>query len=302
MRWEKVMNKLALKFYLAGARGYLNWLPDKEYLNILYGFRTGKKLDLNSPSTFNEKIQWLKLYDRKPIYTTLVDKCEVKKYVATLIGEKHIIPTLGVWAKYEDINFQNLPKQFVLKCTHDSGGLIICKDKTYMDFETVKKKINASLATNYFWSGREWPYKDISPRIIAEQYMEDVSISDGRIVPNEYQFWCFNGKPKFVSAIYQPHGDNIKATYDMEWNRLDFVTSRPIYDKNISKPEYFEDMLESTIKLCANHVFVRVDYMVFNSKWYFGELTKSPASGFVNWYPNNWDEILGTWLELPSKI
>lgn len=154
-------------------------LPDKMYLKICYKLATGKKLDLKNPQTFNEKLQWLKLYDRKPEYTRMVDKYEAKKYVAEKIGEEYIIPTLGVWDHFDEIDFDSLPDQFVLKCTHDSGGLVIVRDKAKLDKVAAKQKIEKSLKRNYYYSGREWPYKDVKPRIIAEKYMEDIS-SGGR--------------------------------------------------------------------------------------------------------------------------
>ena len=149
----------------------LRFIPDEPYLKLMYRVRMGKKLNLKNPQTFNEKIQWLKLHDRRPEYVTMVDKYEAKKYVAGIIGEEYIIPTLGLWDRFEDIDFSSLPDQFVLKCTHDSGGLVVCRDKTILDIEAARKKINASLNTNFYWVGREWPYKDVKPRIIAEQYM-----------------------------------------------------------------------------------------------------------------------------------
>lgn len=150
-------------------------LPDKAFIKLKYKDKFGKKINLNNPQTFNEKLQWLKLYDRNPEYTKMVDKYEVKKYVASIIGEEYIIPTLGVWNKFEDIDFNKLPDQFVLKCTHDSGGLVICKDKSKLDINEAKKKIEKSLKINYYYLSREWPYKNVKPQIIAEKYMVDES-------------------------------------------------------------------------------------------------------------------------------
>lgn len=232
----------------------------------------------------------------------MVDKYAVKKYVAGKIGEQYIIPTLGVWERFEDIDFSKLPNQFVLKCTHDSGGLVICRDKSKFNMESAQKKITKCLKHNYYYGQREWPYKNVPPRIIAEQYMENLQIAkEMKSCPNEFQFWCFNGVPKFVSAIFQPHGENLKCTYDMNWKRLPFVTSKPIYEFDLDRPADFQMMKSFAEKFCEGQPFVRVDFMIYNSKVYFGELTKFPASALVNWYPSKMDLILGSWIDLPNK-
>ena len=162
-------------FYLE-SKGFFNFLSDEKYLKFFYKLNMGKKLNLENPKTFNEKLQWLKLYDRKDIYTTMVDKYEVKRYVTDLIGEEYIVKNFGVWDSFDEIDFDKLPNQFVLKCTHDSGGLVICRDKSKLDIEKAKQKINKSLNRNYFYNGREWPYKNVKPRIIAEEYLENIEI------------------------------------------------------------------------------------------------------------------------------
>lgn len=181
------------------------WIPDDTYLRLAYRIRMGKKLNLDHPRTFNEKLQWLKLYDRKPEYTTMVDKYEAKQWVASRIGEEYIIPTLGIWDHFDEIDFDALPNQFVLKCTHDSGGLVICRNKATLDKEKAKKKLDHCLRNNYFWGMREWPYKNVKPRIIAEKYMEDsagrAELLDDKSTYNgltDYKFFCINGKPRFV--------------------------------------------------------------------------------------------------------
>lgn len=274
-------------------------VPDRIYIKSLYKRVFDKKLNLSNPQTFNEKLQWLKLYDRKPIYSTMVDKYEAKEYAKNIIGEEYIIPTIGVWDKFGDIDFDQLPDQFVLKCTHDSGGLVICRDKEFFDLPSAQKKIERSFKKNYYWGGREWPYKNVKPRIIAEKYMEDTNFNTKE--PNEYQFWCFNGIPVFISVIFQPHGDNLKATYDINWNRLDFVTSNPEYSNEVKKPDNFEKMKTAAFKLCADHIFVRVDFMVFHSQFYLGEITKYPASGFVKWQPAEKDIEFGNKLDITER-
>lgn len=274
-------------------------IPDGIYLKSLYKRIFGKKLSLSNPRTFNEKLQWLKIHDRKPIYATMVDKYEAKEYVKNIIGEEYIIPTLGVWDQFEDIDFDTLPDQFVLKCTHDSGGLVICRDKEKLDLASAQNEIERCFQKNYYWDGREWPYKYVKPRIIAEKYMEDANFDNKE--PNEYQFWCFNGVPVFISVIFQPHGENLKASYDLNWNRLDFITSNPEYRNEVKKPDHFEEMKAAAFKLCKDHIFIRVDFMVFNSRFYFGELTKTPGSGFLRWQPTEKDLDLGNQLDITKR-
>src|SRR5699024_8410056 len=181
-----------------GKRGLLNWLPDKIYLKICFRAKMRRKIDFSNVRTYNEKLQWLKINDRNPIYTKMVDKYEVREYIANHIGEEYLIPLIGVYDSFEEINFNELPNQFVLKCTHDSGGLVICKDKSKLDIEAARKKINDSLKRNYYYLFREWPYKNVKPRVICEKYMVDEFEKELK----DYKFFCFNGKPKalFVAS------------------------------------------------------------------------------------------------------
>lgn len=215
----------------------LNWMPDKPYLQIFYYAEFGKFIDFKNPKTFNEKLNWLKLYYRRPDLITLVDKYEVKKYIADKIGEQYVIPTLGVWDKFEDINFNELPNQFVLKCTHDSGGLVVCKDKSKLDLKKAKEKIEKSLANNYYLWTREWSYKGVKPRIIAEKYMEDQETGELR----DYKFFCFNGEPKLMFVATERGVKNTKFDfYDMQFNHMNIVQHYPnsvsaIKNQNILK-------------------------------------------------------------------
>lgn len=255
-------------------------------------------LDLDNPKTFNEKIQWLKLYDRKPEYTQMVDKAESKKWVASRIGEEYIIPTIGVWNSVDDINWDNLPSQFVMKCTHDSGGLVICKDKARLNKEKARKKLNHYLHRYYYWQNREWPYKDVKPRIICEQYMEDESGYELK----DYKIFCFNGKPKFlfVATGRQQH-DTRFDFFDINFNHLPVLNGHPNADKPISKPQNFDKMLEIASKLSSGMVQVRVDLYNINGKIYFGEMTFSHWSGFVPFEPIDWDYKFGDLITLPNK-
>lgn len=276
-------------------------IRDDRYLKLQYRSVFGKPLNLEAPHTFNEKIQWLKIHDRKPEYTMMVDKYEVKKYVADLIGAEYIIPTLGVWERFEDIDFDALPNQFVLKCTHDSGGLAICRNKAEFDIEEARRKINKSLGKNFYWMGREWPYKDVKPRIIAEQYMEDTKTEELR----DYKFFCFDGVAKalFIATDRQKEGEEVKFDfYDMDFKHLDFKQGHPNAAVSPAKPETFDEMRQLAEKLSKGIPHLRVDFYEVNGKAYFGELTFSHFSGMVPFNPEEWDETFGSWIKLPEKF
>ena len=276
-----------------------NIIPAKLYLQLMYRSCTDSKLNLERPRTYNEKLQWLKLYDRKDDYTTMVDKYAVKKYVADLIGKEYVIDLLGVWEKVDDIDFDNLPEQFVLKCTHDSAGLIICKDKTQLDWKKAKSKLEKCMKRNFYYSGREWPYKNVKPRIIAEKYMEDSSYKELR----DYKFFTFNGKPK-VLYITQGRG-NENETYadffDMDFKHLDIEIDHEMSKDMPHKPKNFELMKELAIKLSQGIPHVRVDFYEVDGHVYFGELTFFHCSGFEPFRTREWELIFGDWIELPQK-
>ena len=268
---------------------------DEKYLKMLYKMNFGNDLLLNNPQTFNEKLQWLKLNDRKDIYTTMVDKYESKKYVANIIGEEYIISTIGIYNSLDEIDFNKLPNKFVMKCTHDSGGLVICKDKNKLDINEARKKINKSLKNNYYYSGREWPYKNVKPRIIIEKYMGSNL--------NDYKIFCFNGVPKYILVCSNRNG-NFKNTdfYDVNWNLMPFTREKhqnnPI---GISKPENLNEMLLIAEKLSKDIPFVRVDLYDIKNKIYFGEMTFYPSAGFEGFSPVEWDKKLGDMIKLPKK-
>ena len=273
--------------------------PDKLYLKMLFRLKMGKKLDLNQPKTYSEKLQWLKLYNRNPLYTSLVDKYSVKEYVSKIIGKEYIIPTLGVWNKFEDIDFSKLPNQFVLKCTHDSGGLVICKDKSKFDIEIARNKIKKSLGRKYDKLYREWPYKNVIPRIIAETYMEDES---GEL--KDYKFFCFNGKVKslFIASDRQKKGEDTKFDFfDRDFNHLPFTNGHPNASDSPQKPHMFEEMIFLAETLSKGFPHVRIDFYEVGTKIYFGEMTFFHWSGFVPFNPESWDYKFGEWLQLPSK-
>lgn len=280
-------------------KGLFKFVSDETCLKILYHMYFGKKLDLNKPQSFNEKLQWLKLYDRKPEYTKMVDKFEVKEYVSDIIGREHVIPTIGVWDNFDDIDFNYLPEQFVLKCTHDSGGLVIVSDKSKFDKASAKKKIDKCMKRQFFYTGREWPYKQVKPRIIAEQYMNDGS---GEL--KDYKIFVFGGEPKITlvcSERFSQQGLR-EDFFDENWCLYPFKRpEHPNSGKHIDKPNCYDQMMCFAKKLSKDIPFVRTDFYEINGKVYFGEITFYPASGFSPFVPEEWDYKLGEWLELPQS-
>lgn len=268
---------------------------DERYLKLEYFFGMKKRLNLKNPCTYNEKLQWMKLYDRNPLYTRLVDKADVKDYIAEVMGgDDIIIPTLGVWDSFDEIDFEKLPQQFVLKTTHDSGGVVICKDKSTFDIDVARKKLEKSLASNYYLEHREWPYKDVKPRILAEKYMVDESGTELK----DYKFFCFDGEPKMLFiATDRPH-DTRFDFYDVDFNHLPFTQGHPNAEKSIDRPQNFELMIEISRKLSKGLSQVRVDLYNVNGEIYFGELTFAHFSGNVPFKPAKWDRIIGEWWKL----
>ncbi|ABX41583.1 ATP-grasp fold amidoligase family protein [Lachnoclostridium phytofermentans] len=272
------------------------WL-DKVYLKILFRFRIGKSLNLKKPKTYNEKVQWLKLYDRNPEYSKLVDKYEVRKYIAKTIGEEYLIPLLGVWKRFEDIDFNKLPNQFVLKCTHDSGGVIICKDKSTFDREAARKKLNRYLKRNYYINSREWVYKNIKPRIIAEKYIVGESGADLK----DYKFMCYHGQPKTVDIISNRESDPRSDMFDINFKRLPVINYFKNSEQIINKPEDFEEMIRLCKVLSKDLIHVRCDFYDINGKVYFGEITFYQCSGLEKYEPYKYDVIFGSWIHLPIE-
>lgn len=275
----------------------LKLIPDKHYLKLLFRLRMKEKLNLDNPKTFNEKLQWLKLFDRKEIYTSMVDKYEAKQYVSSIIGDEYIVPTLGVWNTFDEINFDELPRQFVLKCTHDSGGVVIVKDKEQIDLKKVRKIINESIKNNYYYYSREWPYKNIKPRIIAEEYLKD---ADGLGI-KDYKFFTFNEKPKILRILTngESYGDKKYSDYfDMEANWLPFKSVHDNAEVTPSIPKQFDKMRNIAEKLAQGTIHLRVDLYEVNDKIYFGEMTFYHWSGCVPFEPKEWDYYLGSLLQL----
>ncbi len=277
-------------------RNFLKWIPDKIILKCIYRKQFNKNLNFKNVNTFNEKLQWLKLNDRKDIYTTMVDKYEVKKYVANIIGEKYIIPTLGVYNSFNEIDFEKLPQKFVMKCTHDSGSTIVCKNKKKFNIQDAKKKINKALKNNYYYGGREWPYKNVVHKILIEKYIIDDRLGELR----DYKIFCFNGKVRLFKIDFDRFSNHRANYYDKELNLLEFgeEVCPPDINKNIMIPKDIYKMFELAEKLSNGLKFARIDFYYTNEKIYFGEITFYPASGFGKFIPAEWDEKLGKMIEL----
>ena len=292
-----------IRFGYLSTLGFYNWIPDDIYLKKEFKVRMGNELNLNNPQTFNEKIQWLKLYDRHPEYTMMVDKYAAKQYVASKIGDDYIIPTLGVWTKFDEIDFDKLPNQFVLNCTHDSGGLVICKDKSTLDITAAKRKIEHCLKRKYYYIHREWPYKNVPPRIIAEKYMTDNVNTSTNETLKDYKFYCFDGKVRFLMINSDRNSKmSTKADYfDRDFNWLDFTWGYEHANVRPVKPDCFDEMISISEKLSKGLPHVRVDLYECNGQIYFGELTFYDGSGFDKIEPIEWDYKIGKMLKLPSK-
>ncbi len=294
-----------IRFHYFNKLGILRLMSDEKFLQKEFPIRMGYPLDLESPKTFNEKIQWLKIHDRNPIHTEWVDKYEVRKYIADWCGEEHLIPLLGgPWDRFDEIDFDSLPDRFVLKCTHNSGGIAICTDKSKFDIAVAREKINAGLKENFFWAHREWPYKDVKPRIIAEAYMEDENATAGL---TDYKFFCYGKTPKLVhvSDGMSDHSQCGISYFDLEGNRLPFHRSNyPTVGENFRMPDNLAEMtaLAARIAEKVDRAFVRVDLYSICGKIYFSEITLFPSAGLLHFEPKEWDRTLGDWMELEDNL
>jgi hypothetical protein len=296
---SKIVFNKDFRFCYFADKGKKGSVPAEEFLKIRYRSEFGKELNLECPETYTEKLQWLKLYDHRPEYTLMVDKFSVKQYVAERIGEEYVIPLLGVWERVEDIDFASLPEKFVLKTTHDSGGLVICKDKKELDIQRAIKKLTYFFNRRYYDYNREWPYKNVKPRIIAEQYMEDSTYRELR----DYKFFTFGGVPK-VLYIAQGRGKGeptVADFFDMDFNHLPFTIDHDTADLPPEKPQNFELMKKLAAKLSEGTPQLRVDFYEVDGRVYFGEMTFFHCSGLAPFHPKEWDRIFGDWVTLPPK-
>ena len=298
------IKKLIIRVVLRlAAKGYLPIISDRQYLKIKYKYMMNEKLNIDNPQTFSEKLQWLKLYDRRKEYTTMVDKYKVRDYIAKKLGKEYLIPVLGVWNNPEEIDFDILPNQFVLKCNHNSGlGMCICKDKTKLNIKNVKKNLNKGFRQNYFLTGREWPYKNVKRKIIAEEYMIDNDMDELR----DYKFFCFLGEPKYCQVISDRSTNETIDFFDMNWNHMTFTGLEKPYhlhsNKEIGEPAQFLVMKKFARKLSEGIPFLRVDFYEINKKLYFGELTFYPASGFGEFDEESINIKLGNMINISTQV
>lgn len=277
----------------------LKFLPDKLYLQMFYFATTGKFINFKNPKGFNEKLQWLKVNDKHPEYTTLVDKLAVREHIAEVWGEEHLFPLLGSWASFDDIDFDSLPEQFVLKCNHDSGSTKVIRNKSALtteEKEEMRAFFTKRLKKDFFFAGREYPYKGIKPCLIAERLMIDESAPEKSI--EDYKFFCFNGEPKIMFVATDRSTDVKFDWFDMDFNHLDITNIHPQSGKEIKKPEKFEEMKEIAAKLSAGMRHVRIDLYELNGKIYFGEYTFFHGGGFSLFNPPEWERKLGDWIDL----
>ncbi|MBP5617108.1 MAG: hypothetical protein J6X06_04905 [Elusimicrobiaceae bacterium] len=289
------------RFRVLAFLGFFDHCSDEKYLKRMFRSVFNYDLDLNNPKTFSEKLQWLKLYDRNPLYTMLVDKCAVKKWVAEKLGQEYVVPNLGMWNSPDEIEFDKLPNQFVLKCNHNSGlGMCICKDKSKLDVQKVKQALGNGLKQNYYLTNREWPYKNVARKIIAEEFLSDGKNQDLA----DYKFFCFGGIPHYCQVITDRNSVEKVDFFDMNWQHQPFTGLTkpfPHADKMPKIPSCFEKMKQACHILAKDIPFVRVDFYEVNGKMYFGEMTFFPASGLGKFTPDKWNETIGDKLKLPSK-
>ena len=276
----------------------LSGVSDETYIRIKYKASTGERLNLNNPQTFNEKIQWLKIYYHNPLYTQLVDKYAVREYVESKIGKQYLTKCYGVFKSFDEIDLDQLPDRFVMKCTHDCGSAVLCKSKKDFNRDKVKRKLEEALLHNYYYQGREWPYKNVIPRIIVEEYLEDQKIAD----LYDYKVFCFNGLPKILFITSGRHSGDMRLDfYDLDFNKLPFERGYLNSKLEIKKPANFDLMIELASKLSHDIPFVRVDFYNIQGRIVFGEMTFSPGGGMETFKPKKWDYILGSWIKLPDE-
>ena len=270
-----------------------NVLSDKPFISLVYFLNFRRKINLTPPKSFNEKLNWLKLYDHNPVYKSLADKYEVKNFVSQVIGEKYVVPCYGVWDSSDEIDFNNLPKQFVLKTTHNSSGVFVCRDKELLDMEKIKEELNKSLKRKYYKHTREWVYKEIAPRIIADEYLDDGSGHELK----DYKFWCFNGEPRMM-YITNKGKEIFENFYDMDFNVLNINHGFPRRFPEYEKPECFEEMKVLARQLSSNIPFVRIDFFYVNKRIYFGEFTFYDWAGLRPFKKYEMDCELGKFISI----
>ena len=272
-------------------------MSDKYYLSVLWKMTMSREMDWNSPKTFNEKLQWLKIYDRNPLYTVLVDKYRVKQWITNKVGGSYVVPNLCVYSSVDEIDLERLPRQFVLKCNHDSGGIVICRDKASFNLETAKQRLKQAYDKSFYWDAREWPYKDVNRLILAEEYLGN-DLQD-------YRIYCFNGNPRLVySYTNKSEASETKPEpeycdiFDCEWNPMPFH-QKSLPRGGIEAPGSLKEMMNIARELSKGIPFVRIDFYLINNRPVIGEMTLFPGGGFSVFVPEEWDRFIGEWLHLP---
>lgn len=278
-----------------GQNGLLNFLSDKQYLKLAFKAELGYPLNLEHPLSYNEKLQWLKLYDRKPEYIIYADKWRVREYIKRTIGEKYLVPLIGVYHTSKEIPWEKLPTRFALKCNHASGTNIICTDKNKIDFEKATRQLDTWLKYNAFWRGREWCYRDIEPCILCEEFLES---SDGN-TPDDYKFMCFNGEPRLIQVHHDRFGDHTLDFMDINWEKKGIIQGPRNSDSIIPKPTSFDEMKRIAEILSKGMYYARIDMYTINNEVKFGEITMYPTSGFGKFDNIDTDYLLGSWIRLP---
>lgn len=276
---------------------FLKFIPDELMIRLEYRLKMKRPLHLNPPVTFNEKLQWLKLNDHKDIYTVMADKYECREYIKDRLGDKYLVPIYGVWENVDEIPFELLPNEFVIKCTHDSGSVIVCREKARLDQKQIKEFLRSRLKKNSFWYGREWPYKNIKPRIIAEKLLKDERYDNLPV----FKIFCFNGEPKIIQQLLNDKQPNETVDYyDTNWNRLNMIQRFPNSEIPIDRPVRLNEMLEIARKLSNGTAFLRIDLYEVNGEIYFSEHTFFTDAGYSIFEPESerWDEKLGNWIDL----
>lgn len=298
LRIAKYVKNPLLAYAWANAKHLMDFVPDETHLKLLHRAILGERLDLGNPRTFSEKLQWLKLYDRNPLYTTLVDKHAVKSWVAERIGDEHIVKTLATWHNSDDITLDDLPNRFVLKTNHDCGGVVVCKDKRTFDLPAAKRLLKRHLDRNYYYISREWPYKNVRPLVFAEEYLEDAE--GGGLT--DYKLYRFNNG-RIVTLVCEDRfsGNGFKKTYfDEEWRFMELHEGGYAANPLHPAPRHFREMKEMANILADGMPFCRVDFFEANGRCYFGEMTFYAAGGFCLFDPAEWNEIFGSWIDLTT--
>lgn len=296
---NKVKRYLADPYYALGydlIKSHPNWMSDRFYISVLWKMLMGYELDWKNPQTFNEKLQWLKINDRNPRYSLLVDKVAAKGIVSDIIGEEHVIPTIRVYDSVEEIVPEDLPEQFVLKCNHDSGSFEICQSKDRFDFPSAKARLGDKLKKNFYWNAREWAYKNVEKKVFAEQYVNDLA-QDNLVT---YKFYCFDGEPKLALATIKNEvfWENY---YDLDFNLLNLFHGSNNSPSQIERPAHFDEMIEISRVLSKGIPHVRIDLYESAGGVLFSEYSFYDWAGFNRFEPEEWDRVLGDWLKLPGK-